>query len=90
MQRVKHLYLRYQGRQLPIYALETDTDSEDFAKLLEEHKAVVVAEYTQWGFQADVTHEVIQLPEGLIVLQTVTPGGALKRQLKQRKGAKAQ
>jgi len=85
MQRVKHVYLRYKGKQLPVYALETDTDSEDFAKLLEEHKAKVVAEYTQWGFQADVTHEVIELPEGHIVLQTVTPGGALKRTLKSRK-----
>lgn len=86
MQRVKRLYLRFKGAQLPVYAIETDTDSEEFARLLDEKKAKVVAEYTQYGFRADVTHEIIEVPEGRFVLQSVTPGGALKRHRDAKKG----
>lgn len=88
MKRVQHVYFRHERKQLPVYQIETDEDAARIEKEMVQGEAMVVMEVTQFGFLADVTYEVIKNGRETFALQTITPGGEMKRQKSTKKGVK--
>lgn len=88
MKRLQHVYFRHEKKQLPVYQIESDADAARIEKEMTQGDAMVVMEVTQFGFYADVTYEVIKNGKEMFAVQTITPGGFVKRQKGTKKGAK--
>lgn len=85
MERVKKLYVRHRGAQIPVYSLASDAEADKLAQALESGDAKVLAEYVQYGISYDQTHEVILFEGNEYAIQTITPGGELRRAKARRK-----
>lgn len=85
MERVKKLYIRHRGAQIPVYSIATEQEADELALALEAGTAKVLAEYVQYGISYDQTHEVIAYNGNEYAIQTITTGGELKRAKARRK-----
>lgn len=87
MERLSRVCVRHNYRQVPVYIVEDDASAEELSKRLENGELKVIAEYTQFGVEHDITHEIFVDGEKTFSIMTITPGGELGRLKK--KGGKA-